>query len=389
MGSIKVLFEKKKVFNLIVKVFLIAYLIRALFIQVPDNLGLLDNNIVLLRKLVLLVFEITFLFCALLYFKTYKSILLFCLGIVLIGIVSPFCQIHFNESIEYSLWSSLISGNLFYLAHLIFPLLFFVVLQNCSFPKNFFVKTFKIIEWILLFNCLFIILGLLFELSVFQSYAGDRFGYSGLFPRKLIVSVSVIIVFNRFLKNHFDLKLLLIVGGGALTGMKVFYLFMCVMALCFLAKTLKRRYAYIILTVIMICLIFNIDNISRLFVAVFPFFEPILESSGGITVLLSYRDENLLGLIDFLKLNGTFITFLFGGVNIDLFWVEIDYIDLFMLYGLVGGIFYLSILKKIIKPYSLWVPFLVLATGGIMISNIIAGCLIVLLAKKSVCVDKT
>ena len=103
----------------------------------------------------------------------------------------------------------------------------------------------------------------------------------------------------------------------------------------------------------------------------FPFWQPIFNKHGYLTLIFSNRDLNWQRVFQYLKVEGTFKNLLVGGVEFPKFLVEMDFIDLFLFFGIIGGTLYTLLLSKIInKGYHL-IPILsTFFAGGFLLGTI-------------------
>ena len=81
----------------------------------------------------------------------------------------------------------------------------------------------------------------------------------------------------------------------------------------------------------------------------FPFWRPLLIEHGYLTLILSQRDLNFNKTLEYLEVEGTFKNLLIGGIEFPKYLVEMDFIDLFLFFGLIGGVIYVVLLSKIIN----------------------------------------
>jgi len=238
-----------------------------------------------------------------------------------------------------------------------FPVLLYVYFKACSNKNLDRVKSIYIL--IIILQIASVLLGYLYEIESFRSYEfGSRFGYSGL-----IMSVNELSLFyvsaGVFLCYLFEVEqkykyLYLLVGiilVSFFSGTKACLLaslypiiFLCV----FIFKKLGVK-----IGLILMLLIFVLISMFLWKSGFVKFHIGLLESKGFLSMLTSTR-SNLVGdrLSHFFS-NYGFLSFLLGGGNPLRFLVEMDILDLFVLFGFVGvAVYFLLMFRTVFHPLS-------------------------------------
>ncbi|MCF6297286.1 MAG: hypothetical protein L3J08_04760 [Flavobacteriaceae bacterium] len=228
----------------------------------------------------------------------------------------------------------------------LFPIILYIFSDKITNNRTF---LFNVFEKLIIANSILIILGFIFNIEMFQTYDGDRFGYNGLLLTSATSTYVYIISFFYFLtKNQQkiltkDKKFLFILISTLLIGTKSLYISFFFISFFFAYKNIKPSYRHPLLYV---CFLGG----SFLFYIVFykiGMFSKIRESHGLLSSILSYRNELFINdTLPFIKQNWTFPNYLFGGVNDIETRTEMSLIDLFYFFGLIGGLWYLYIYYK-------------------------------------------
>jgi hypothetical protein len=250
---------------------------------------------------------------------------------------------------------------------------------------------FRTFEWIMILNSLLIFLGYFLSIKLFSTYQGERFGYNGAFNAVSTGSYAYIITLMYFLLTYKSAvvknwKFILIFISCFFIGTKAVYLTMA-FTLAYIVITTKIPYKKTILTVGAILLL----AAAYFFFFQYGIFNSIRQSDGIISALLSYRDELFLErTLPYIKENWSWVNYLFGGVsNFDLR-SQMEFIDVFFFWGLLGGAFYLVVFYKLFIPFKLnntgiifiaFLAFIILLAGNFFAYSFVALFLLVLKLK--------
>lgn len=206
------------------------------------------------------------------------------------------------------------------------------------------------------FNGYLSLLGLIVGIEFF-SISPIRFGYVGLIKAANEASVfyllGLFVVYydwNYFKKSK--IKLLLVILFCAISGLKAVYLGMVLLLLFHIISrlTLMRflKISAVLVTVISV-IVLNVSKLKEIFGYYYYFFMKrgfVYMFTGGRNTFIESRVLPFLGKY-------TPINYLFGGQNISnvddfLVMTEMDFVDVFLFFGIINGLFYLYCYKKYI-----------------------------------------
>mgnify|MGYP006104807571 CR=1 FL=1 len=232
---------------------------------------------------------------------------------------------------------------------LMFPiilLLFFSTVKLNDKQKQIF---FIVFEYIILFNSLVILTGFLFNIQIFNTYlyTGARFGYNGLIvtsaTSSYLYSITLIYLFAKYKKAVFKkIPNLIIILSMFFIGTKVSYIFL----FSFFASFL---WAYTSINKITVMSFLSIIGalIIYLFFFNFGIFNQIRQTDGLISSLMSYRDVLFLKrTLPYINEHWSIVNYLFGGVSDLSTKSQIEFIDIFYFFGIIGGLLYYHLFFK-------------------------------------------
>lgn len=232
----------------------------------------------------------------------------------------------------------------------------------------------KIFESLVVFNCILIVLGFLFEISVLKTYLSYRFGYNGLLVTSATGSYITLIALFYFLykKNVafiLDYKVILIIASGLLIGTKsVYFGIGLILILYFILYTSKRH--KILGTGIMLLILISGSYYT---IHYWGQFNLIMKNEGLFTSILSYRDLLFTNkTVPFINQNWIISNYFFGGVNDITTRPQMGFIDLFYFFGILGSLYYLYLYStnymkyKFTREYLLFLCFIsvIIAIAG-------------------------
>ncbi|WP_034060361.1 hypothetical protein [Lacinutrix jangbogonensis] len=237
---------------------------------------------------------------------------------------------------------------------LIFPILLLLFFLNYKLSDSQRELLFMFFEYIMLFNAFMIIVGVLFNVEAFHSYLGDRFGFNGLFVSTATGSyaycIALICLFAKYKKAVFKkIPNLIIIFSMFFIGTKVCYLFLFSFFVIYLWKYMrfnKKIVGCLLLLFSCMCVYFVFFK--------FGIFNEIRQKHGLMSSLMSYRDVLFLErTLPFIKGNWSIVNYLFGGVSDLKTKSQMEFVDIFYFFGIIGGFFYYSVFFKaflIFKP---------------------------------------
>lgn len=319
-------------------------------------------------------------FLVIMVFPKDVKVLIYLIGLLWVFVIS-------QMSIEPSFSVDII--NVF--SKFLFPLLIFGFANYLIKPGTKINIIFITIEWLMVINSLLIFIGILFSIKLFNTYQGNRFGYNGLFNAVSTGSYAYIITLIYFLLSYKEKviknwKFILIFISCVFIGTKAVYLTMA-FAIAYIVIVSKIPFKKTILVV---------ATLTGLLLAYYFFFHygifnSIRQTDGLLSSLLSYRDQLFLErTLPFIQESWGWVNYLFGGVSDFDLRSQMDIIDVFFFWGLVGGAFYLYVFLKLFIPFKMnstgWVfisflAFIVLLAGNFFVYSFVALFLVVLKLK--------
>ncbi|MCC1483488.1 hypothetical protein [Winogradskyella immobilis] len=206
----------------------------------------------------------------------------------------------------------------------------------------------KIIKTLIIINFLFIIIGMIFNQSLFLTYGHLRFGYDGFIITQMQATVFYlsIIAYFAYLRNLFFFIIAFICG--ILCGTKAIFLGVLVLVILFYVFDIRnKKFRYITLIVSGI----SIFGLISLFQT--SLFKLIVERDGLFTMVFSYRDKLLLKTFESIKEAYSVLDFLIGGYDLSIYKTELDLIDIVLFFGIIGLCIYILIFKFLYKYYCI------------------------------------
>ena len=240
------------------------------------------------------------------------------------------------------------------------PILFYIIFSEARLNPNYRKITFQIFEWGMLVNSCLLLIGFLFDFNLFESYRGNRFGYSGIFLSPGVASYAYLVTLFYFViafkeKVWKNWKFIFIFSSCLFIGTKAIYLGQIILVL-YTLTLVKTKYKKLFIALLGI-----IGAVAAyLFFFKFGLFNKVRETNGLLSAILSFRDRLLLdNTIPYIQENWSFINYLFGGVsNFDLR-SQMEVIDIFFFWGILGGVIYLLAYVKHLITFKmnsmLWV----------------------------------
>lgn len=269
----------------------------------------------------------------------------------------------------YHLIESFSEGQGFRNIQITLPVLFLGVWESIDRSNSFTQIFLKIIYKITLLNSACVFIGVIFDISFFESYQmSGRWGYSGVLSRVYSVILSSIFLIEAFKKNvRFNYKKLLLTTALLCSGTKAGLLsFGLILFIVFIKSHLLR----IIIAALFVTLLSAYTKWISLVVGFSPFWKNIYENYGAMGLLSSLRSENLIYLSEHFEKNLSALHVLIGGrFRSEELQVEILPVDLFLYYGIVGLIIFMLFFIKLIPSWRNSIPLLVACLSGSIITG--------------------
>lgn len=325
-------------------------------------------------KFVLFLF---YLMILILNFNKRRKIFIYTGFLFLVFIVGNFRWDLNVTSISY-LYQSASKMNFLSFVKFLYPFFFIGVFSLIKNKQETISRYFGVLEIALVINVFFVFLGFIFSIDFFQSYMhSNRFGYSGLIEPGFLEYLLMIVISRRLFLDKIDFKLFILSLGSLLIGTKAVILFFIILFFYYLYEKNKIKLLFIYSGLLFFLLLF-LKPIIDFFAILFPYWQPLLNKHGYLTLITSTRDWNVQNTIEFAKRNGTLRNLFVGGGELSAYGVEMDFIDLFLFFGIIGVVIYVMFLSRIInKKYHLILFIVGFFTGDFLISTItISTCFI-------------
>ena len=331
-----------------------------------------------INGIIKLAFELVLVFYIIKNLRFEKSFL-FTVLLILIAIVGNFA---IGKSVS-DFAKSYSSGSLFILNNYIFITIFVTATQLYEFPKSFFSRTLEVIERLILLNCIFIIIGAIFDIEFFRTYPySARFGYNGFFVKNGEVSYLHMFIFAKYYwayiqKNEIIwFRVLLIFIASLLIGKKIMILFLLLLFGYHLIVMSKQKKVFRVISVALIALgIFFGRTLFHNLLSLSSFWATIHNEYGLLGTITSTRSLNLEKSFDFISENWNLINYFFGGIDYLKYRVEFEFVDLLLYFGLLGSATYVYFIKRyffsnefLFNSLLLIVLFCSSLAGGLFIS---------------------
>lgn len=245
---------------------------------------------------------------------------------------------------NHNIIENLITFNKYIFIFIIF--IFFKRLLGYSEKKKKFV--FTILNVLFATNILFIFLGFIFEIEFFKTfYHKDyRFGYDGIFKAGneasyVMISMLAYLYYKAFYEKGNKYLLVFALLASLLSGLKAVYAFIGILAIYHVAKKLKMIYLLLLVPIVIFSYGYLLEYImSEQFQHLISFFQHTYEEHGLIYMVLSGRNEILAHESLEVMSHWTWLNYLIGGVDTSTYWMEMDFFDLILFFGIFGTLIY-------------------------------------------------
>ncbi len=212
----------------------------------------------------------------------------------------------------------------------------------------------KIILGLVLLNFVFILLGFLFNIHVFETYYGERFGYNGIFKSTAIASYFYMVALIYYLisiqkTNLTYLLISVIIVSSVFVGSKTLIAFIGITGIVILGrfvalkqKLVGRSIFYVLYTLIISILGFYS---LKLYITLNSTLKNVLLKDGILSTIFSYRDVHLNEALTNIEEHFGALNYLFGGASLVQRLPELAIVDLFISFGFIGLIAYILFVK--------------------------------------------
>ncbi|MFM9839139.1 MAG: hypothetical protein ACKVOQ_12790 [Cyclobacteriaceae bacterium] len=229
----------------------------------------------------------------------------------------------------------------------------------------------KVFENILFFNASAAILGFIFQIDLFRTYIDQpyRYGYSGFIFAQNEATLFFYIGISYFYYQHFIVgsktyKFWFFLLAAILLGTKGIYLCLGLfLVFHFLSYSSLKSKIIVIIGVIFLFYVsswyLQTDSSQK----ILNYFILQTQESGLLNMLLSGRNLLFETRIPDILSKWSAINYFIGGQDVSFDTIEMDFFDLFLFFGLVGGItilllYFFTLFKlNLRKPFNLFFVF--------------------------------
>lgn len=249
---------------------------------------------------------------------------------------------------------------------LIYPLFFYTYYKTETSLDQQLYALFKVLICV---NAIAILAGFAFNLAVMQTYQYGRFGYNGILlsqgftPYVYLCATTLFLVF----KDKKMLGLILILS--VVSGIKGVYFsqFLLVTLYILFEKGYSGKKKIIVIS---LALVSFISFLGILFMS--PVFKEILDSDGVLSMIFSFRNENLMEVIE--KINTSNYNAFIGAINLDVVRIEMQFFDVILFLGIIGLLVYIlfihQLFTKIARTKTSKIYLIVVLTLSLLSGNL-------------------
>jgi hypothetical protein len=301
-------------------------------------------------------------------FKKRRKIFIYTGFLFLVFIVGNF---KWDLNVISNSYKSALGINFFYFVKYLYPFFFIGVFSLIKDRQETISRYFEIVETALIINIIFVVSGFIFSIDFFQSYMrSSRFGYSGLMEFVFFQDLLIIVISRRLFLDKVDLKFVILSIASLFIGTKAIILFFVILIFYYLLEKGKIKLLFLYSGILISALVF-MKPIVDFFAKLFPFWQPLLDKYGYLTLLTSTRDWNIQKTIGYIELNSNLKNLFVGIGEFSKYLVEMDFIDLFLFFGIIGGVIYMMFLSRLINKNYHLIPFIIgFFSGNFLFSTI-------------------
>lgn len=240
---------------------------------------------------------------------------------------------------------------------LLFPIFLFIYFNHYPIGENDRKSLFQVFEALLILNGVFIFVGFIWEIPMFRSYFGERFGYNGLFitsaTSSYVYSIAIFYFLLKLKKNFLkSWKTYFLIVCALFTGTKILYIGLVaslfIYFICFVNFSKQQR------KFIFSGILASFAAIAYFFFFEFGVFNQIRQSEGLLSAILSFRDDLFVEYtLPFIRENWSWANYLFGGISELGVRSQMGFIDVFLFWGILGGLYYLYTFYKTFVTFSI------------------------------------
>lgn len=211
-------------------------------------------------------------------------------------------------------------------------------------------------EYVLLFNSVLILFGLIFEIHQFKTYEGERFGYNGVLVTSAASTyfylVGLCYFLARYRKNVIrNWKFWFIAGAAIVVGTKSLMLVLAALGIFYIIKYVpSRKFKWRLLAIVISIAL----GFGYYLFFINPLFHSLTQTKGLLTSFLSLRDQLFMDFtLPYIQENWNIWNYLFGGVSNFELRPQLEIVDAFFFWGILGSVTYLYFYSKSFFQYKM------------------------------------
>lgn len=214
-------------------------------------------------------------------------------------------------------------------------------------------KCINALKHLIIFNSLIILVGWILQIPLFSTVITGytyRFGYSGLIPAgneaSLFLIIGIVLFYDLYLKRKISFwTLALVVFSSLFSGVKAIYVFLF---LLFLYHFISHfRIKILLLLILAILLVSFYDPLIPYIEDKLKYFINYYEREGVVNMIFSGRNKQIQHeFLLLIRSEWTLPNFMLGGMITKRHLVEMDFLDLFSHFGIIGSFIYLLVLYE-------------------------------------------
>jgi hypothetical protein len=282
------------------------------------------------------------------------------LGLFIVLLSSAFLigQAFISDSEPYD---SRLSKQLVYVSRFLFLPVTFLIFYPLLKEKKHLSKLFRFFEVIFFLNCLIIIFAAIVDVPVFRTYFRfNRYGYMGLYNSNNQASFYFMFMisyyyYETFFRKKLPYKLIFVVLCSLLIGTKKLYFFFPLLLLFdFLYfKRFLKKWFWACIALVTISIVVFYQRISEFITLKFEILVDVYHRLGFVASITSGRSIHLTNTInDIILPKWTWINYIFGGSQFYISRPEMEVIDVYIFFGIIGVAGYIWLFKKLIHFFE-------------------------------------
>lgn len=240
----------------------------------------------------------------------------------------------------------------------------------------------RLLEKLFLLNSIAVFIGFAFQIDFLRTYVGQsyRYGYSGFIPAQNEATLFFLLSASYFYYKRFIQKVgsankfYLVVLSCVLLGTKGIYVFLALLLLFHFLyhSALKTKLVSLVVVSILyfgVSWFLTTDSAKTLL----NYFIFNAQRTDLLTMLLSSRNMSVISKVPEIFNNWSVLNYLIGGQDQVVFLMEMDFIDMFFFFGIIGSIIFLTMYLAILFRFNKMKPFNLFFVSSFFVLAFLAG----------------